>query len=30
MKTWIDELKANGPSDLILAIVGNKIDKYED
>lgn len=30
MKTWIDELKSNGPSDIILAIVGNKIDKYDD
>lgn len=30
MKTWIDELKSNGPSDVILVIVGNKIDKYED
>lgn len=30
MKTWIDELKSNGPSDIILAIVGNKIDKCED
>lgn len=30
MKTWIEELKANGPSDIILAIVGNKIDRYDD
>lgn len=30
MKTWVDELKSNGPSDIILAIVGNKIDRYDD
>ena len=30
MKTWVDELKSNGPSDIILAIVGNKIDRYQD
>lgn len=30
MKTWIEELKSNGPQDLILAIVGNKIDRYDD
>jgi len=30
MQTWVDELKSNGPQDIILAIVGNKIDKYDD
>lgn len=30
MKNWIDELKSNGPQDIILAIVGNKIDRYDD
>lgn len=30
MKSWIDELKANGPEDCIIAIVGNKIDRYDD
>ena len=26
---WIEELKENAPSDIILDIAGNKIDKYE-
>eukprot|EP01016_Furgasonia_blochmanni_P037868 TRINITY_DN4507_c0_g1_i14.p1 TRINITY_DN4507_c0_g1~~TRINITY_DN4507_c0_g1_i14.p1 ORF type:complete len:283 (+),score=66.85 TRINITY_DN4507_c0_g1_i14:83-850(+) len=26
MKSWVQELKENGPSNLILAVVGNKID----
>ena len=30
MKTWIEELQSNGPQDIILAIVGNKIDRYDD
>lgn len=30
MKSWIEELKANGPEDILLAIVGNKIDRYDD
>jgi GTPase SAR1 family protein len=30
MKTWVEELRTSGPSDIILAIVGNKIDRYED
>lgn len=30
MQSWVDELKANGPQDIILAVVGNKIDKYDD
>lgn len=30
MKTWVDELKANGPEDIMIAIVGNKIDRYDD
>ncbi|MCL4118187.1 UNVERIFIED_CONTAM: hypothetical protein GTU68_022919 [Idotea baltica] len=30
MKSWVDELRANGPEDIIMAIVGNKIDRYDD
>lgn len=30
MKSWVDELKANGPEDIIIALVGNKIDRYDD
>lgn len=26
MKRWVDEIKIKGPKDIILAIVGNKID----
>lgn len=26
MKKWVEELIANGPKDIVLAIVGNKID----
>lgn len=30
LKDWADELRRNGPSDLVLAICGNKIDLQED
>lgn len=30
MKNWMEELQLNGPKDIILAIVGNKIDRYDD
>jgi GTPase SAR1 family protein len=30
MKNWVEELQANGPSDIILCVIGNKIDKCED
>jgi Ras-related protein Rab-5C len=30
LKVWMAELNANGPEDLVLAIVGNKIDKLEE
>lgn len=26
LKKWIEELKANGPEKVLIAIVGNKID----
>lgn len=26
MKVWVDELKSQGPKDILLAIVGNKTD----
>ena len=37
MKNWVDELKTKGPADicnweynLVLAVVGNKVDKTDD
>ena len=30
MKRWIEELQQQGPSDVVLAIVGNKIDLIDD
>ena len=30
MKKWVEELKSNGPKDVVMAIVGNKIDRYDD
>ena len=30
MKSWISELKESGPKNLVLAIVGNKIDLIKD
>lgn len=30
MKKWVEELQANGPKDIILAVVGNKIDKCDE
>ena len=30
MKKWVNELKENGPENIVMAIVGNKIDKYEE
>ena len=30
MKGWVEELKSKGPSNIILAVVGNKIDKADD
>lgn len=37
MKRWVDELKENGPKDIgnfvliiVLAVVGNKIDRYDE
>lgn len=26
LKNWIDELRANGPKDIVIAIAGNKAD----
>jgi GTPase SAR1 family protein len=26
MKKWVEELQANGPKDIVLAVVGNKTD----
>jgi GTPase SAR1 family protein len=37
MKRWVEELKENGPKDIgnfvlivVLAVVGNKIDRYDE
>ena len=30
LKGWVEELKSKGPSNIILAVVGNKIDKADD
>jgi GTPase SAR1 family protein len=30
MKKWVDELQANGPKDMVLAVVGNKIDRCDE
>ena len=30
MKKWVEELQANGPKDIILAVVGNKIDRCDE
>ena len=30
MKKWVDELQANGPKDIVLAVVGNKIDRCDE
>ena len=30
MKKWVEELKENGPEDIVMAVVGNKIDKYDE
>ena len=30
MKKWVEELQNNGPAGIIIAIVGNKIDRYDD
>jgi Ras-related protein Rab-22 len=29
MKKWVEELQANGPKDIVLAVVGNKIDRCD-
>lgn len=29
MKKWVEELQANGPKDIVLAVVGNKIDRFD-
>lgn len=29
MKKWVEELQANGPKDMVLAVVGNKIDRCD-
>jgi len=29
MKKWVEELQANGPKDIILAVVCNKIDRCD-
>lgn len=30
MKKWVEELQANGPKDMVLAVVGNKIDRCDE
>lgn len=30
MKKWVEELQANGPKDIVLAVVGNKIDRCDE
>jgi GTPase SAR1 family protein len=30
MKNWIKELKADGPKDLLLAVIGNKTDLIDN
>lgn len=30
MKNWVEELKSQGPKDLLLAIVGNKTDLIDN
>ncbi len=30
MKKWVDELQANGPKDMVLAVVGNKVDRCDE
>ena len=30
LKNWVDELKSKGPANIVLAVVGNKIDKDDD
>lgn len=30
LKNWVEELKSKGPADILLAIVGNKIDRADD
>lgn len=30
MKKWVEELQSNGPKDIVLAVVGNKIDRCDE
>jgi GTPase SAR1 family protein len=30
MKNWINELKTDGPKDLLLAVIGNKTDLIDN
>jgi GTPase SAR1 family protein len=30
MKKWVEELQANGPKDIVLAVVCNKIDRCDE
>jgi GTPase SAR1 family protein len=30
MKLWIEELKSNGPSDILIWVIGNKTDRVAD
>lgn len=30
MKKWVEQLQANGPKDIVLAVVGNKIDRCDE
>ena len=30
MKSWVEELKAQGPKDILLVVVGNKTDLIDN